>query len=503
MKPAFIWKDRKNRVSLGAALILVVVGWAVFKSIYPYPNLVFDSYSYIRAAAQGLNVNAWPIGYSKFLQFYNFFSHSANLLVTFQYAFLECSCLLFFFTWLHFFRPGRYVRLGVFLLLFANPLFLYCSNYILSDAIFIGLSIIWITQLLWILYRPRPWMIITHTLLIVVAFMIRYNAIYYPLVSVLAFILSRQRPWLKITGIALPPFFLVLFILFTSSQSATITGERQFSAFGGWKLANDALYAYAHVPGDQVVRPPEKFRVLDSTVRRFLDTAKNAGDLLKIDPSSGSLYMFDPNTPLVQYMWKRYGAVWPFIGEKEWFVVAPLFQSYGAWLVRTYPSAFARHFLLPNFLRYAVPQNEIFGARVPYYLVDAYGAPIAMKFFGLTTITVDEYAIDLSRKILLFYPIFFTFIHIIFLVGLSGFLFLGGLKKIGRPYANCLLLVAFLWCCDFGFSVLSAGIVLRYQVFVITLEAAFGLYFMEYIYRDLDRSTKKDNAVALPILGRD
>ena len=41
----------------------------------------------------------------------------------------------------------------LFLFLFLNPLFLYCSNFIMSDPLFTTLSIGWLVQLIWLIQR--------------------------------------------------------------------------------------------------------------------------------------------------------------------------------------------------------------------------------------------------------------------------------------------------------------------------------------------------------------
>src|ERR1700733_1361986 len=171
----FIWNVRCNRRYLIGAVGFSILLMGIFKALYPYAKLVLDSYFYIKAAAGNWDVNAWPIGYSKFLRVFGWFSHSPLLLVWWQYLFLAFSNALFFFTLLYFFRPGKMVSNVLFVFLFLNPLFLYLSNLIMADTLFTGLSLLWITQLIWIIYRPRPYMIVTHAVLLLVTFTVRYN----------------------------------------------------------------------------------------------------------------------------------------------------------------------------------------------------------------------------------------------------------------------------------------------------------------------------------------
>jgi len=481
----FVWK---HRLYLYSAVLATCILWPLFKVLYPYPQVIFDSYNYVRAAALNFSFNAWPIGYSKFLQLFNLFSHSANLLVGIQYVFLELTCLVFFFSWLFLFKPGKFITWLLFILLFTNPLLLYCCNYILSDPLFIGLSLLWITQLLWIICRPRPYMILTHALLLAVAFTIRYNALYYPFIAVLAFVLSRQQFWLKLMGAGLPLVLVGSFIFYTSYSVGKFTGTRQFSAFGSWKLANDAIYMYAHARPEKSEKVPEKFRVLDSMVRSYLANPAEPVDMLYDDFTSGSFFMYSLNSPLVLYMESRVGGrEWPFLNTKQYWEIAPLYQAYGLFLIRKYPMTFARHFLLPNFFRYYSPPGEIFGSPVSFDLHEWYGGPELRKVLKLTTIETKLSSIELSATILNNFPSLMAIAHFGFIFGLLGFLILGGYRRIGRPYNYCVLLIAVLWCCDLAFSVLSAGIVLRYQIFVMVPELSFGSYFIEYVYRHFDK----------------
>src|ERR1700722_13718080 len=64
---------------------LMILQWIIFKLCYPYPDFFSDSYSYIYAAAFHMNVNIWPIGYSRFLALFHLLTSSPSALVSFQY----------------------------------------------------------------------------------------------------------------------------------------------------------------------------------------------------------------------------------------------------------------------------------------------------------------------------------------------------------------------------------------------------------------------------------
>jgi hypothetical protein len=449
--------------------------------------MVFDSYYYVEAAARNLNVNAWPIGYSKFLRLFGWISHSPLWLVIFQYLFLEFCNALFFFTLLYFYHPGKIVANILFIFLFINPLFLYLSNLIMADALFTGLSILWVTQLLWIIFRPRAYMVWTHGLLLLITFSVRYNALYYPFIAVVAFMLSRQQLWVKVAGVSIQFVLLGGFIFYTSNRVAELTGERQFSPFGGWKVANDALFMYAHIPPENSELPPAKFRSLNHLVQRYFAYTHDNGDLMRRDQFWGSFYMFDNMSPLVQYMLRVDSSDSSFINSKRWAAVAPLYGEYGSWLIRQYPGAYARYFLWPNTIRYALPTLEIFQALSPFYLRDdELGIP-AREWFGLKTLTPPTYFINLRTRIFSFYPIISLLILLAFTLGIAGFLALRGWRKVSRPILYSLSLVAMLWLGNLVFNVVAAAVVFRYLVFIMVVGFAYSLILLEFTYKNIDK----------------
>lgn len=180
----FIKGNQKFNVAI---VVLAFVQFIVFKTLYPYPDFFSDSYSYIFGAYAHLDVNIWPIGYSKFLALFHWFTHSAIALNLFQYFFLEFTALMFYHTIAYFYPTGKTTKALLCLILFVNPLNLYLANYISSDCLFISLSLLWIASLIWIIQRPTWYLILTQAFVFIVAFAFRYNAMYYPIVSGITF----------------------------------------------------------------------------------------------------------------------------------------------------------------------------------------------------------------------------------------------------------------------------------------------------------------------------
>ena len=484
----FIWRIQINRIWLFAALASSLILFFIFKLFNPYPNMVMDSYVYIRAMAFDLGANSFPIGYSRFLQLFSLFSRSTTLLVWLQFLMLEGACLFLFFTLLFFFRPGKWAAGSIFVFLFFNPLFFYISNFIMADALFSTLSLLWLTQLIWIIARPKPYMILVHALLLVVVFTVRYNALYYPIAASFAILFSHLRPWLKATAIALQFVLIGVFVLYTSTQMQKVMGVRQFSPFGGWKLASNALYMYGHVCQERKDPIPPQFAQLDNMVRGYFQQVQQVDDLLDYESfSTGTFYGAYPGSPLILYMDLKYGVDTVFQNFSKWGPMGAYCGEYGSYLLRKYPLQFARYFVCPNIIRYVLPPREIFTHVTPYYLRTDELGQVASKWFGLTTLTIPASRINFRTTIISPYPIFIALIHLAFILGFIGFILFGGFKKVTKTHSRIILAIGALWLCDFGFSVTASAIVLRYQIFMMIVEFTFAILFMDFIYHNSDK----------------
>jgi len=155
-----------NKVYLLIMTGILLLEFVIFKILYPFPDFFSDSYSYIRAAYLHLDVNIWPIGYSRFLAlFHHWISHSGSALITFQYLAWCFSALFFYFTITYFYPTGKNTRIFLNLFLFFNPLFFYTTNYVTSDILFISMSTVWLTLLIWILNWPNIYHVLIQALL--------------------------------------------------------------------------------------------------------------------------------------------------------------------------------------------------------------------------------------------------------------------------------------------------------------------------------------------------
>lgn len=489
----FVFKIKINRWYLGFFLFASLGLWIIFKHFYPYPNIIFDSYYYISATVSNADVNAWPIGYSKILRLIGWFSHSANLVLTIQYFSLQLALLFIFFALRFFFQLNKVISNILLLWMILNPVFIYISNLLLSDAFFTAFSLVWFTNLLWILFRPRPYMIITQAVLLLVTFSLRYNALYYPLVATLAFILSQQKVYLKLAGIIFQCIIIGGFITYTTDKMEKDYKVKQFSPFGGWKLANNALYMYEHTYGERKNAVPERFQGLDQRIRSYFDHPHYRVSMWDPDVTWGSYYMYIHGSPLIQHMFSIYGPDAPNVNLNfdKFALMGPLYQEYGAYLIKKDPGAFVHYFVLPNTLRYFSPYAEVFvDSENSFDLRTDYLGQPAIKWFSLRTLATDKAYVSFRTSVFSFYPMLNTITHLFFVFSILMFFLFKTFSYTKISIKHSVLVMILLWLCDFLFSILAAVVVLRYQLFIISVELMFALSLIQLIFQKEEQGKK-------------
>src|SRR5206468_65992 len=132
----------------------------------------------------------FPIGYSKFLRLVSVFAKPDLVLVILQYLMIQCSMFFLLFTIFYFYKAAKVTQAVLFCIMIFNPLLLHLGNLVSSDGLFLALSMTWFALLLWIIYNPSNKIICWHAIMVFAAFTVRYNALLYPFISLLAFWLS-------------------------------------------------------------------------------------------------------------------------------------------------------------------------------------------------------------------------------------------------------------------------------------------------------------------------
>ena len=517
---------KTNRWYLLIAIPAILAQLIIFKTGYPFASYFFtDSFGYIYAAINNMDAGTWPVGYSKFLRVFNTFIHTDTGLVCFQYLFLQAAGLYFLFTLLHFFRPSRIIANVLFIFLVFNPVFLYLANSVSSDALFIGGSFLWLSQLIRMIRRPSLRRSCLHAILLALLFTFRYNAIYYyPLVSLLAILLSSPARRISPTGhithltrlaqktllsqraiaIALPALLLLAFIYYTGNSVKQMTGTRKFSPFGGWQMANNALYLVRNA--HDLPPAPARFAGLDSQIRHYFDTAKQERTL------------FDASYPGIYFLWSQQGPLAAYVNQQRkkdttvpyftsWTAASQQYTGYATWLIGQHPAAFVQHFVWPNTIRYIFPPLEFMGRyNSNMDTVDQ----MAKFWFHYKSNRVKAFSKDFQAFLLAGFPILNLVTNLFFLLIVLLFAFTKSAWKItsvpaghlppptsavaqapssSPAFARYIAVVFALWLLHFAFSVVAAPVVLRYQVFLLTICLSFSLLIVEQLVRS-DKTIK-------------
>jgi hypothetical protein len=458
---------------------------AIILWLYPFPNFLPDSYSYIDAAINNMNFNMWPVGYSKFLRFISTFNRSDTALVIVQYFLLQFSILFFLFSIKYLLKLGKWIMRILFALLVLNPLWLYIANFVSSDALFATFSLLWLTSLFWLIYEPNGKMLIFHALVLGFVFSVRYNALYYPFISILVILLTKGALKEKSLRLAIVLIPVSWFILYTTLTFKDRLGVATFSPFGGWQMGSNALFMYAHVPPKTTGPVPKKFKVLHDITVKHMDSLNKLKQ--RPDEELGIYYLWDDKAPLKLYLAHKYRKDSTTHFLRRWASVSPLFGEYGTWLIKQHPGAYLRYYVWPNFINYYSPPTEFLGIfNMGSDTVD----PGAVAWFGYPSNKVHHFSKDKNIILTAVFPLLLAMINVIFFFGFLGFVILGGFSKVSPYYRKVLWVMLLIWLGNLAFSVLASPIVLRYQAFPFIFTLAFGVLLLGFVIKESFQESK-------------
>lgn len=474
---------------------LLVVEWTLFKLAYPYPDFILDSYYYIGAARDHLDINIWPIGYSKFLWLFHQMTHSDTALVSFQFFFLEAAALYLYLTITNRLQLGKGSRVFIYLLFFCNPMIFYFSNCVLSDTIFAGLSLIWFTELLRSIWKPLPfWRLWIQALCIGIAFTFRYQALYYPLITAAALILSKMPVWKKVAGTVIPLVFMIPFIIFSKRAGEKVTGAPIYSFLSGWQLANNALYMRGEIDIDTTHFPNAATAQLDSMSRVFF-RHQHDGFQEYLHGFVGNFFIQTPYGPLKMYMGRHYSKD---DGLAAWGKANIPFGQYGSYLIRNHPFAYFTYYLLPNSKSYFVP--PLSDIQEYNYGKDSI-SETAQKWFDYPKPVVHVISHDLQFYLVGIFSLFFLGLNVFFAIQYTRYRMI--VKKMGlrgdlyRPF----MFAAIFFILNAIFTIVANGPCLRYQIVPLLVFVLFSCMLVDALenLKRLSQAAAKPQAQALEV----
>lgn len=476
----FLFRNKRNKLTLRLAIIATVAQFIIFKYIYPFPNFIYgDSFNYIESAITNWDINTYLVGYARFLRLVSVFTKSDFAIVVIQYLLIQSSALLIIFTIFYFYRPGKVTQLILLCFLVFNPLFLHMSNLISSDGLFLALSLVWFALLLWIIHEPSFSLLILHAIVIFLCFTIRYNALIYPGISCLALLMSKYSLKSKIVSMGFGVLMIALFILNTGSEYKKLTGRWQYSPFAGWQWANNAMYAYRYVTKNHRKPVPQRFKLLDQMIRTYFDSTRDTKKHPEETWMASTAYMWTPGMPLQKYADLQFSKDSVVDAKKRWSTMGPFYKDYGTWIIRRYPFEFARYFLWPNANKYFAPPVEFLRSfndgkdSVP---------AIAQLWFNYPDGKIKIRTASPKVKVLDFYPIFSGVINFAMLCSLFFFAMLEGFRR-ESLLKKGVLLAGTVWIVNALFTISASSAALRFQSFPILLATIFSIVIIDWMCR--------------------
>lgn len=339
--PRFL-NSRERRIDLSVWLGVSILLYVILRLSYPAPFHETDTDAYLRAARIHVFNPYRPSGYSTFLGLLHAINPHLRFIFTGQYVLHAVSVLVLYLTALHLQRPrsSSVFRLA-FLMLLVLPSMLYCTNYLMSDSLFLSLTFLWTAAILWSMATGNwPW-IAASVLLSCAALEVRYAGLVYPLVA--ALVLGLLLPGKRRKVVAVVVHLTLLLVVYTSARATCReqTGVAMFSPFGGWARANNACVIIPAIR-QETRRPADReVAIVHDFYLRFPDADFAADSVMATYP-----------------IWvERYPAKQFFLAalaeQQEGYVPAWVWtglqlERYGNWLIRTYPLLFFKRFILPN-----------------------------------------------------------------------------------------------------------------------------------------------------------
>ncbi len=449
----------------------MAVEWIVFKICYPFADFFNDSYSYIDTAVRGDAVGYRPVGYSLFLRLVHAVSVSDTVLVTVQYVLVQGACLSLLVVLVKRYAIPATAAQVLLAGMLLNPTIPYLCNYVSSDALFLGLSLIWLMVLMELLRAPswgRLWLQLG---LLFVIFNLRFVALFYPAVAALCFLLLRRKGAVgfKWAGVLCSIALVIGCSSWIKRVTYRETGAATFSAFSGWQMANNVMHMYPFIPADTAGLPTPESRELAGDIGAFF--AKAGPGLRAKGAVSTTEYMWLHSSPLHQFMdsLRRREKTDYF---RAWNRVAPIFSQYSYYVIRRHPLAYLRYYGWPSAGSFFLAPLDVFAV---YNEGNATIDPVACHWFRYTANRPRVWSATAQATLLSPMPWVGLGLYGLFVVSTLLFLLSKRCRASHPLFTGALELVAAYLLANTIFSIFASPSVFRYQLLPMILLFAFSV----------------------------
>jgi hypothetical protein len=485
----------KNGGYLSIAIPVMAVEWILFKICYPYADYFTDSYSYIDTAARGDAVGYRPLGYSLFLRLVHAVSASDTVLVTLQYALVQGACLgLLVMLVKRYALPltaARILLAGILL----NPTIPYLCNYVSSDALFLGLSLIWLMVLMGLLRVPSWGRLWLQLVLLFVIFNLRFVALFYPAVAALCFLLLRRKGTVgyKLTGVLCSIAVVVACSNWIKQVTYRETGAATFSAFSGWQIANNVMNMYPFIYAGTAGGLADAVGGQVDTVGGQADTAglptaesrELARDIGAFFAKTGPALRARGAVSTTEYMWLHSSPLHQFMDSlrqrqktdyfRAWNRVGPIFSQYSFYVIRRHPLAYIRYYGSPSAGSFFLAPLDVFAV---YNEGNVTIDRVACNWFRYKTNRPRVWSATAQARLLAPMPWVALLLYVLFPVTALLFLLSGRCRGKNPLFTGALELVAAYLLANTIFSIFASPSVFRYQLLPMILLFVFSVCCM-------------------------
>lgn len=451
--------------------LLSVILFVCFKLIYPQPDIFLDSKNYMDWALDHFPVSYRPMGYSAFLGWLEGRDNNYITIVILQYATYLASCYFFASVIFRMFNFSRLFRIITYAITIYNPFAFFLVNLIAPDSFFLSFTGVWMGTVLLIFSGTRQFYVVlaVHLLSLYVLFELRYNALYYPLITFLSILTDRRnRKGYILAGTSV--LLLTVVYFHTVERTRKFTSIPTFSGFAGWTLANNAIHIYEVTEVDEEIWESAEELMLHRYVLHFKDSipAYEKGREVTTE------YMWNNRSPLKLYAREQARkGLYPayFIA---WYGVSGLYADFGKKLILHYPFAFLRAFYLPNFISFFYPKLEAMERFDNYYTELDFRI---QEYTGIydAHLKPDETNIQyISMQVIRWLYLFINLLAIAAIV----MVFAGIFRK--RKVPAGIIIPALFYIVVLLLSVLGHPIVMRYMAVLLIFGNIFPLIYLSW-----------------------
>lgn len=441
------------------AILLPAYSLAIFFLLkyYPVPHLTWDSFYYVKTSITH-EYGIRPSGYAYFLDWTYSISKSIKAVVLIQAALHYIATVLLLYTINEVLNIGKWLYFLLGLLLLLEPISLYHSNSILSDLLFAEMTIAALCCLVLYLKTQKLYLFLIHVLLIFCCIEIRHIGLFYPFFTCGILILFSKRSKRLIVNVA------IILLVFASLYKWHVAENKKhyyvsvYSAFSGWTLANNALYALPYIHLDPSTISNKDIRDMHRFFTTYMDTTS-----FKVDRETvGSGFLWEDKSPLNVIRLKLIDSLHVDY-NMSWYLCSPYFHYYGSYLIKHFPLAYWRAFIKPNSKSLYHP---IIGEMEDYYITP-FMDPNTLSRYHLEEAEVkckkQIYKDKINKYISSGYPV------LLFGFSLSIVLFLVFYLRFNTDFRMILSTMILFTVLFYAFTLYSSWFMFRYLLPVIPL----------------------------------